>query len=110
MSTTGSILSAAVAGLAKAMRTGTREQRECLTDALILLAECQLSAGRDPTEIQLPALPRPIETNAERFARIARALNHLSPAEQIGVVRARTGWSKSTTYRAKAEACELGLF
>jgi hypothetical protein len=111
-------LALALRDLAQLARELPPSKAQKLSRAFILLAECQ------PTLMSidsLPPTPHQIEepsksrrdaerlANAERFAFYWRSLQQVTPRERIGIVKARTGWSRSKCYRIQEDAIELML-
>jgi hypothetical protein len=80
--------------------------------ALLLLAECQaalLSKADQPEAHEQRTARAQVASDIDRLAYHWRQLRHLEPSERIGVIRARTGWSKSKIYRLRAAAAEAGV-
>lgn len=89
------------------------ETQPALAGAFVLLTESLAMCERDSTQLIRVDLdgadePRP-SPNAQRIAAIWKHLRDFDPGQRIGIVHARTGWSRATYFRALSEAKELGL-
>ena len=111
---TRSDLARGAGSIARVMARDPQTHAE-LADVFILLTECLAATS---AETAVPGAERSngdqlgeskSDTNAHRFAALRRSLPASDPAEAVAVIRSRTGWSRSTYFRAQLRAKALGL-
>ena len=89
-------IAAAIAGLVRALAAGA--DADHITPALLLLSESLVNFGE----------PTLIESEMARLVELEHKLAGYPAGDRARAIQERTGWSRTTYYRRRADAIQLG--